>query len=256
MGGGSVLSIRVGGEQSGGLVTVIEGWWNAAAHRCTSTRPRTRSSSSWTANSRTRSVIGVTWRRAACCGSLARVPHAVANLSAHACRFLTIVTPAGIEAFFRAQRDYLDLLPPGIAPDPHDGQPARSRCAHIGGPATELNPAAAELPRTVLLPDPSGLWGRSGEPTTRLRSTTREQAIRIARCDDRRPAQSRVRDASTRRSAGTVHWICVHRPDERWPTNDSVVLGQAIRHVMASLSPHSVFPSMHMSVNVAPVRSR
>lgn len=32
------------------------------------------------------------------------VPHAVATLSGRACRFLTVVTPAGIEAFFGAQR--------------------------------------------------------------------------------------------------------------------------------------------------------
>jgi len=35
------------------------------------------------------------------------VPHAVANLSRQPVRFLTIVTPGGIEDFFRAQRDYL-----------------------------------------------------------------------------------------------------------------------------------------------------
>ena len=46
------------------------------------------------------------------------VPHAVANLSGRSCRFVTVVTPAGIESFFRAQRDYLASLPAGVAPDP------------------------------------------------------------------------------------------------------------------------------------------
>lgn len=46
------------------------------------------------------------------------VPHAIANHSGSPCRFLTVVTPAGIEDFFRAQRDYLAGLPEGIAPDP------------------------------------------------------------------------------------------------------------------------------------------
>jgi uncharacterized cupin superfamily protein len=46
------------------------------------------------------------------------VPHAVANLFDQACRFLTIVTPAGMEEFFRTQQDYLASLPSGTAPDP------------------------------------------------------------------------------------------------------------------------------------------
>jgi hypothetical protein len=45
------------------------------------------------------------------------VPHAIANLAEVPARFLTIVTPAGIEDFFRAQRDYLEGLQPGVAPD-------------------------------------------------------------------------------------------------------------------------------------------
>jgi oxalate decarboxylase/phosphoglucose isomerase-like protein (cupin superfamily) len=47
-----------------------------------------------------------------------QVPHAVANLSARPCRFITVVTPGGIEDFFRAQRDYLAALPAGSDPDP------------------------------------------------------------------------------------------------------------------------------------------
>ena len=46
------------------------------------------------------------------------VPHAVAALSGRPCRFLTVVTPSGIEDFFRAQRDYLASLRPGTPPDP------------------------------------------------------------------------------------------------------------------------------------------
>lgn len=41
-----------------------------------------------------------------------KVPHAVANLAGLPCRFLTVVTPSGIEGFFRAQRDYLSALGP------------------------------------------------------------------------------------------------------------------------------------------------
>jgi hypothetical protein len=32
--------------------------------------------------------------------------------------FVTVVTPAGIEEFFRAQRDFLASVPPGTRPDP------------------------------------------------------------------------------------------------------------------------------------------
>jgi uncharacterized cupin superfamily protein len=39
-----------------------------------------------------------------------KVPHAVANLAEQPCRFLTVVTPSGIEDFFRAQHDYLAAL--------------------------------------------------------------------------------------------------------------------------------------------------
>lgn len=47
-----------------------------------------------------------------------QVPHAVANLAHEPCRFITVVTPSGIDDFFRGQRDYLARLPPGSAPDP------------------------------------------------------------------------------------------------------------------------------------------
>lgn len=46
-----------------------------------------------------------------------QVPHAVANLTDKPCRFITVVTPSGIEDFFRGQSDYLATLPPGSPPD-------------------------------------------------------------------------------------------------------------------------------------------
>ncbi len=46
------------------------------------------------------------------------VPHTIANLSGRPCRFLTVVTPSGIEDFFRAQQDYLQALPARAEPDP------------------------------------------------------------------------------------------------------------------------------------------
>ncbi len=49
-----------------------------------------------------------------------RVPHAIAQAGLEPCRFVTIVTPAGIEDFFRAQRDYLASLPTDAAPEPAD----------------------------------------------------------------------------------------------------------------------------------------
>lgn len=119
MGGGSILSMRVTGEQSNGLLTVIEGvvasggppvhvhqaedevvvvLEGALTYRVGDERG-------------VREAGGLLWFPRL-------VPHAVANLSDEPCRFLTIVTPAGIEGFFRAQRDYLASLPPGAPPDP------------------------------------------------------------------------------------------------------------------------------------------
>ena len=63
------------------------------------------------------------------------VPHAIANHSGTKCRFLTIVTPAGIEALFRAQRDYLRNLEPATTPDPaaFDALP-EARTRRVVGP--------------------------------------------------------------------------------------------------------------------------
>jgi quercetin dioxygenase-like cupin family protein len=119
MGDGSVLSIRVAGEQSGGLVTVIEGVVQRGGpplhvHQAEDEIVIILDGELSYRVGDERGILtagGLLWFPRS-------VPHAVANLSDQACRFLTIVTPAGIEAFFRAQRDYLASLPSGIAPDP------------------------------------------------------------------------------------------------------------------------------------------
>ena len=119
MGGGSVLSMRVTGEQSNGLITVIEGvvlnggppvhvhqsedevvvvLEGALTYRVGHEQG-------------VREAGGLLWFPR-------QVPHAVANLSGAPCRFLTIVTPAGIEDFFRAQHDYIASLPEGVPFDP------------------------------------------------------------------------------------------------------------------------------------------
>lgn len=118
-GGGSVLSLKVTGEQSNGLVTVLTGTalsggpplhlheaedevvicidgelaYQVGDHRGT-LEPG-----------------GLLWFPRT-------VPHAVANLSGEPVRFITVVTPSGIENFFRAQRDYLASLSAGDPFDP------------------------------------------------------------------------------------------------------------------------------------------
>ena len=108
MGGGSVLSLKVTGQQSHGMLTVLEGVVLAGgpplhlheaedevviciegglAYQVGEERGALQSG-------------GLVWFPR-------RVPHAVANLSDRPARFLTVVTPSGIEDFFRAQRDYL-----------------------------------------------------------------------------------------------------------------------------------------------------
>jgi quercetin dioxygenase-like cupin family protein len=108
MGGGSILSLKVTGRQSNGLVTVIEGVALSGGpplhlHEaedevviCVEGRLVYR------VGDKRGSLDpgGVLWFPRA-------VPHAVANLSGQPARFLTVVTPGGIEDFFRAQRDYL-----------------------------------------------------------------------------------------------------------------------------------------------------
>lgn len=119
MGAGSTLALRLTGEQSAGGLTVIEGV-------VTEGGPPLH-----VHDSEDEVVIvlegRLTYRVGSERGVLASggllwfpraVPHAIANHSGSPCRFLTIVTPAGIEDFFRAQRDYLAGLPEGSDPDP------------------------------------------------------------------------------------------------------------------------------------------
>ena len=121
LGGGSVLSLRVTGEQSNGLVSVIEGVvleGGPPLHR-----HETEDEVVIVLDGELTYQLGEE-RGVLSAGGLLwfprLVPHAVANLSGRTCRFLTIVTPAGIETFFRAQRDYLASLPAGAAADPAD----------------------------------------------------------------------------------------------------------------------------------------
>jgi quercetin dioxygenase-like cupin family protein len=119
MGGGSVLSMRVTAEQSNGSVTVIEGVVERGGpplhvhdHEDEVVIVLDGELTYQVGDERgALTAGGLLWFPRA-------VPHAVANLSGRACRFVTVVTPAGIESFFRAQRDYLASLPAGAAPDP------------------------------------------------------------------------------------------------------------------------------------------
>lgn len=119
MGGGSVLSLRVTGDESRGLLTVLEGVVSQGGPPL------------HIHDDEDEVVIVLEGQLAYKVGDQAGVlaaggllwfprsiPHAVGNHSGTQCRFLTIVTPAGIEHFFRAQRDYLASLPAGAAPDP------------------------------------------------------------------------------------------------------------------------------------------
>ena len=70
-----------------------------------------------------------------------RVPHAVANLSQEPCRCITVVTPSGIEYFFRGQRDYLTSVPAGHLPDPQRlaAVPGADLRRVVGPPLTARN---------------------------------------------------------------------------------------------------------------------
>lgn len=119
MGAGSALWLKVTGKQSSGLVTVLEGVVEQGGPPL------------HVHESEDEVVVVVAgeldYRVGDERGSLTsggllwfprQVPHAIANLGADPVRFLTVVTPSGIEDFFRAQRDYLASLPAGAAPDP------------------------------------------------------------------------------------------------------------------------------------------
>lgn len=119
MGGGSTLSLKVTGAQSNGLVTVIEGMVHSGGpplhvHDAEDEVVIVLEGELDYQVGEERGALpagGLLWFPR-------RVPHAVANLTDTPCRFLTVVTPGGIEEFFRGQRDYLASLPPGTSPDP------------------------------------------------------------------------------------------------------------------------------------------
>jgi quercetin dioxygenase-like cupin family protein len=119
MGGGSVLSLKVTSEQSNGQLTVLEGVVQAGGPPL----------HVHTAEDEVVIVLSgeLTYRVGDQAGTANEggllwfprsVPHAVANLTDSPCRFLTVVTPGGIEDFFRAQRDYLASVPKGALADP------------------------------------------------------------------------------------------------------------------------------------------
>lgn len=137
MGGGSVLSLKVTGEQSHGLLTVLEGVVLAGGPPL------------HVHEAEDEVVICVEGelvyqvgeqRGALEPGSLVwfprKVPHAVANLSDRPARFVTVVTPSGIEDFFRAQSDFLAEVRRGQPFDraDFDSVPGHETRAVVGPP--------------------------------------------------------------------------------------------------------------------------
>jgi quercetin dioxygenase-like cupin family protein len=114
MGDGSVLSLKVTGRQSRGLVTVLEGVVRSGGpplhvHGA-------EDEVVIVLEGQLDYQVGDERGELAAGGLLwfpRQVPHAVANLTGEPCRFITVVTPSGIEDFFRSQRDYLATLAPG-----------------------------------------------------------------------------------------------------------------------------------------------
>ena len=140
MGDGSTLSLKVTGTQSSGLVTVLEGIVHAGGppvhvHDAEDEVVIVLEGEMDYLVGEERGSVGA--------GGLLwfprTVPHAVANLTDRPCRFLTVVTPSGIEDFFRAQRNYLVSLPAGTPPDP-------ARLASVPG-AAERRVVAPPLTR-------------------------------------------------------------------------------------------------------------
>jgi quercetin dioxygenase-like cupin family protein len=119
MGGGSVLSLKVTGQQSNGLVTVLEGVVLSGGpplhvHEAEDEVVICVEGELAYQLGEERGALqagGLLWFPRG-------VPHAVANLSAQPVRFLTVVTPSGIEDFFRAQRDHLAEVGDGRPFDP------------------------------------------------------------------------------------------------------------------------------------------
>lgn len=119
MGGGSELSLKVTGDQSDGAVTVLEGIVYAGGpplhvHESEDEVVIVLEGQLDYRVGDKRGMLsagGLLWFPR-------KVPHAVANLAGGPCRFVTVVSPSGIEHFFRAQRDYLASLDPDDPPDP------------------------------------------------------------------------------------------------------------------------------------------
>jgi len=119
MGGGSVLSLKVTGQQSNGLVTLLEGVVLSGGpplhvHEAEDEVVICLEGELAYQVGDERGALepgGLLWFPR-------RTPHAVANLSDAPVRFVTVVTPSGIEEFFRAQRDYLTEVSNGRPFDP------------------------------------------------------------------------------------------------------------------------------------------
>jgi quercetin dioxygenase-like cupin family protein len=139
MGGGSILWLKVTAGESRGLVTVLQGIVHAGGpplhvHEAEDEVVVVLEGALEYRVGEERGTLtpgGLLWFPR-------QVPHAVANLSEAPCRFLTVVTPSGIEDFFRAQRDYLAGLPAGTSPDPADlaALPGAARRRVVGPPLT------------------------------------------------------------------------------------------------------------------------
>ena len=128
------MSLKVTGEQSLGLVTVVEGIVHSGGpplhvHDAEDEVVIVLDGQLDHQVGETRGVLprgGLLWFPR-------QVPHAVANLTSEPCRFITVVTPSGIEDFFRGQRDYLATLPPG------DVQDTMGLAAVSGAPLAEFS---------------------------------------------------------------------------------------------------------------------
>ena len=119
MGGGSVLSLKVTGQQSNGLVTVLTG---VVEHGGPPLHVHSAEDEVGVCTDGELAYQVGDERGTLAPGGLVwfprGVPHAVANLAASPARFLTVVTPGGIEDFFRGQRDVLAEVGEGRPLDP------------------------------------------------------------------------------------------------------------------------------------------
>lgn len=119
MTGGSVLSLKVTGQQSNGQVTVLEGVVQSGGpplhvHEAEDEVVICLEGELSYQIGEERGALqpgGLLWFPR-------KVPHAIANLADAPVRFLTVVTPSGVEDFFRAQRDYLTEVSNGRPFDP------------------------------------------------------------------------------------------------------------------------------------------